>query len=120
MDKFVLNLIFGLENSHSFLKYITKENGKLNLVCIFFFFFFNCSRLEEEKKNVGKEENEKAETEKVKREAAQVTVSGPWSRMNTPFSLGKGEKDPTYYFFYGFSDKLPETYWLKPYKLVIL
>ncbi|XP_027401843.1 serine protease inhibitor Kazal-type 5 isoform X1 [Bos indicus x Bos taurus] len=32
-------------------------------------------RLEEEKKNVGKEENEKAETEKVKREAAQELCS---------------------------------------------
>lgn len=58
--------------------------------------FFYCSRLEEEKKNVGKEEKEKAETEKVKREAAQVTFSGPWSHMNTPFSLGKKERDPKY------------------------
>lgn len=70
-----------------FFKYITKENGKLYLACVFCFY---CSKLEEEeKKNNGKEEKEKVDAEKVKREAVQVVVSDRHSHVNISFSLGK-------------------------------
>ena len=62
-----------LEDPHPFLKYIIIENGKSCLACTFF--VFNCSKLEEEEeKNNVKERKDKAKPEKVKREAAQVTV----------------------------------------------
>ena len=87
MDKFVLKTEsdFWSGKLSFFLKIYYQREWKTEF-SLYLFFFFNCSRLEEEKKNVGKEENEKAETEKVKREAVQVTVSGPWSLM-TPYSL---------------------------------
>lgn len=63
------------ERSSFLFKIRYHRNGKLYLACIFF--VFNCSKLEEEekeKKNNGKEGKDKAKPEKVKREAAQVTV----------------------------------------------